>query len=73
MLGYPYCRIEPGTPLSELNLAFMENDGIRILMEKEAALATSLDVMRNLSQQLRILLNIQAKKEDVLKKITNYT
>lgn len=47
----------------------MENDGIRILMEKEAALATSLDVMRNLSQQLRILLNIQAKKEDVLKKI----
>ena len=55
--------------MSELNLAFMENDGIRILMEKEAALATSLDVMRNLSQQLRILLNIQAKKEDVLKKI----
>jgi len=67
--GYPYCRIEPGTPLSELNLAFMENDAVRILMEKEAALATSLDVMRNLSQQLRILLNIQEKKSDILKKL----
>ena len=47
----------------------MENDAVRILMEKEAALATSLDVMRNLSQQLRILLNIQEKKSDILKKL----
>ena len=43
--GFPYCTIDAGIPLSHLNLAFMETDNIKILMEKEAALAASLEGM----------------------------
>ena len=47
----------------------MENDSIKILMEKEAALTVSLDVMKNLSHQLRVLLNIQKQKQEILTKL----
>jgi len=41
--GFPYCTVNAGVPLAQLNLAFMETDNIKVLMEKEAALAASLE------------------------------
>ena len=68
-LDFPYCKIKPGRPLSELNLAFMENDSVRILMEKEAALAASLDTLKNLSEQFKILIGIKNQKIETLARL----
>lgn len=48
--GFPYCNIKAGRPLSELNLAFMSDDCIRVLVEKEAALAASLEALEDLQE-----------------------
>ena len=47
----------------------MENDSVRILMEKEAALAASLDTLKNLSEQFKILIGIKNQKIETLARL----
>merc|ERR1719192_710356 len=73
--GFPYCNIKAGRPLSELNLAFMSDDCIRVLVEKEAALAASLEALEDLQFHVQTLLSIKQNKdkyyETLMNKIVN--
>jgi len=69
--GFPYCNIKAGRPLSELNLAFMSDDCIRVLVEKEAALAASLEALEDLQFHVQNLLSIKQNKDKYYQSLTN--